>query len=143
MIAKSFDKFSSQLDLDILLNFMRDSSSMLSSFKDKESELLLRFSNNRTIKLSSSDDSGSSDENRHKLESSDDSVQEVPEKAIAPNPMRDIMKKSILTNVRMKRNLKAQVLEEEIVSKKIQEKIQKSMQTSSAKSEANFNTSTS
>ena len=65
ILKKSFDKFQSQLDLNKLLNFMRDISSMLAKFKNKEQRLLLRFAKNRTIKLSESDDSGSGEENRH------------------------------------------------------------------------------
>ena len=57
-----------------LLNFMRDASSMLSHFKDKEQKLLLRFAQNRTIKLSESDDSSSDKEKRHQLDSSQDSI---------------------------------------------------------------------
>ena len=96
---------------------------MLANFKDNESKLLLRFSKNRTIKLSSSGESGSSDENRHQLESSEDSQQEVKVKKNNDNAMADLIKKSVLEQVRIKTKLKEQVLEEDIHSKKIQAKL--------------------
>lgn len=89
---------------------MRDSSSILSAFKDKESKLLLRFSKNRTIKLSESDDSSSGEEKRGKLDSSDS--EDVTEKP--PNPMMESIKKSLISQIRVKTNIKKNAIEGKI-----------------------------
>ena len=101
---------------------MRDTTSMQAGAKNKELRLLLRFAKNRTVKYSESDDSGSGEDARHQLESSDDSISDKEEQAHdeTPNAVMDMMKKSIIDQVRVKRDLKKQITEQNIQSTKIQ-----------------------
>ena len=74
IIEKSYEQFNMQLDLDNVLNFIRDTSSMLALMMDQDQKMLLRFAKSRTVKLSESDDSSSDDPRRPRLDS--DSVNE-------------------------------------------------------------------
>ena len=105
IVEKTFDKFNMQLDINFLLNFMRDTISLQSNLKDKEQQFLLRFSKNRTIKLSESEDSKSEEEKRHQLESSEEESKHV-EKAEYPNTMKDFFKKSVLGQARIHKDLR-------------------------------------
>ena len=73
MLEKGFDKFNSQLDIEKLLNHLRDSENILKSLQDKEQKMMLRFAKNRTLNIEDSE--SSSEESRHQLDSE---ASEVP-----------------------------------------------------------------
>lgn len=100
MIEKSNDKFDSQLDIENLLNHLRDSENILKALKGRDQKMMLRFAKNRVINIDDSD--SSSDDSRFQLDSE---MSQKIEKPSYDNPMKNIVAQQLKKQVKVKSEL--------------------------------------